>query len=100
MNSAILNHPSLNYSFTLWSVKKEEFEVKSIQRVLKCRRWAQYRSYISISACRNHLLYQLAIKYMQEQQEELGKVQTYLDKLKSFGEDKIALKLFDNEFLD
>jgi len=45
----------------------------------------------------NHLLYQLAIKYMQEQQEELGKVQTYVDKLNAFGEDKIAMKLFDNE---
>jgi ferritin len=48
----------------------------------------------------NHLLYQLSIKYMQEQQEEMGKVQTYMDKLAAFGEDKIAMKLFDNEFLD
>lgn len=45
----------------------------------------------------NHLLYQLAIKYLQEQQEEMGKVQTYLDKLNTFGEDKIAMKLFDQE---
>lgn len=45
----------------------------------------------------NHLLYQLALKYMTEQQEELGKAQTYLDKLETFGEDKVALKLFDNE---
>jgi len=45
----------------------------------------------------NHLLYQLALKYMQEQQEEMGKVQTYVDKLASFGEDKIALRLFDTE---
>jgi ferritin len=45
----------------------------------------------------NHLLYQLALKYLQEQQEELGKVQTYMDKLKAFGEDPIAMKLFDNE---
>lgn len=45
----------------------------------------------------NHLLYQLAGKYLQEQQEELGKVQTYLDKLNAFGEDKIAMKLFDTE---
>lgn len=48
----------------------------------------------------NHLLYQLSIKYMQEQQEEMGKVQTYMDKLAAFGEDKIAMKLFDNELLD
>lgn len=45
----------------------------------------------------NHLLYQLAIKYLQEQQEEIGKLQTLLDKLKAFGEDKIALRLLDNE---
>jgi ferritin len=45
----------------------------------------------------NHLLYQLSLKYMQEQQEEMGKVQTYVDKLNAFGEDKIAMKLFDQE---
>ena len=45
----------------------------------------------------NHLLYQLAIKYLQEQQEELGKLQTLLDKLTAFGEDKIALRLLDTE---
>lgn len=45
----------------------------------------------------NHLLYQLALKYMKEQQEELGKLQTIVDKLKAFGEDGCALKLLDNE---
>lgn len=45
----------------------------------------------------NHLLYQLAIKYLKEQQEELGKLQTLLDKLEAFGEDKIAIRLLDNE---
>lgn len=45
----------------------------------------------------NHLLYQLAIKYLQEQQEELGKIQTLIDKLEAFGEDKVALRLLDNE---
>lgn len=45
----------------------------------------------------NHLLYQLAIKYLQEQQEELGRAQTLVDKLEAFGEDKIALRLLDNE---
>lgn len=46
----------------------------------------------------NHLLYQLAIKYMQEQQEEMGKVQTLIDKLATFGEDKIAMLLMDESF--
>jgi len=45
----------------------------------------------------NHLLYQLAIKFLQEQQEELGKLQTLVDKLDAFGNDKIALRLLDNE---
>jgi ferritin len=45
----------------------------------------------------DHLLYQLATKYMHEQQEEIGKLQTLLDKLEAFGEDKIALRLLDNE---
>ena len=45
----------------------------------------------------NHLLYQLAMKYLQEQQEEMGKVQTYVDKLKAFGESEVAMKLFDSE---
>lgn len=45
----------------------------------------------------DNLLYQLANRFLQEQQEELGKVQTYLDKLESFGEDKIAMRLFDEE---
>jgi len=45
----------------------------------------------------DNLLYQLANKFLQEQQEELGKVQTLLDKLEAFGEDKIAMRLLDNE---
>ena len=45
----------------------------------------------------DHLLYQLANKFLKEQQEELGKVQTLLDKLSAFGEDKVALRLLDNE---
>lgn len=45
----------------------------------------------------NHLLYQLTIKYLQEQQEELGKLQTLLDKLDAFGSSKIGLRLLDNE---
>lgn len=45
----------------------------------------------------NSLLYQLSLKYMTEQQEELGKIQTLIDKLSAFGEDKIALRLLDNE---
>ena len=45
----------------------------------------------------NHLLYQLALKYLTEQQEELGKMQNLLDQLEAFGEDKIAMRLLDHE---
>lgn len=50
-------------------------------------------------ACKsgNHLLYQLAIKYMQEQQEEIGKAQTLVDKLNAFGDTPIAMKMLDTE---
>ena len=45
----------------------------------------------------NHLLYQLAMKFLTEQQEEMGKVQNLVDQLEAFGEDKIAMRLFDHE---
>jgi ferritin len=48
----------------------------------------------------DHLLYQLANKFLQEQQEELGKLQTLMDKLETFGTDKIALRLLDNELAE
>lgn len=45
----------------------------------------------------NHLLYQLAMKYLTEQQEEVSRSITMMDKLKAFGDSQVALKLFDNE---
>lgn len=43
----------------------------------------------------NHLLYQLAFKYMKEQQEELGRCQTALDILNTFGESKDVLLMIE-----
>lgn len=45
----------------------------------------------------NHILYQLAIRYCTEQLEELNKAQTLVDKLGTYGSDKIAMKLLDND---
>ena len=45
----------------------------------------------------DHMLYTLASKYLKEQIEENDKLQTWMDKLKTFGIDKIALRLLDNE---
>jgi len=46
----------------------------------------------------NHLLHQLALKFLAEQQQGMGEVQTLMDKLTSFGEDKIAMRMFDHDF--
>lgn len=58
----------------------------------QCNKLAKYAA-----TSGNYLLYQLTMKYMQEQQEELGKLQTLMDKLEAFGTDKVALRLLDNE---
>ena len=45
----------------------------------------------------DHMLYQLSLKYLKEQVEEHDKMQTWVDKLETFGEDKTALRFLDNE---
>ena len=45
----------------------------------------------------SHMLYELALQYMKEQNEEMGKTQDLVDQLETFGEDKIALRLFDHD---
>jgi len=46
------------------------------------------------------MLYGLAQKFLNEQIEEINKMQTWIDKLEAFGVDKIALKLLDNDMLN
>ncbi len=43
------------------------------------------------------MTFNLAQKYVSEQVEEISKLQLWLDKLETFGSDKIALKLLDEE---
>ena len=43
------------------------------------------------------MTFTLAQKYVAEQIEEISKIQTWIDRLNSFGDDKIALRLLDNE---
>ena len=45
----------------------------------------------------DHMLYTLTSHYLKEQVEEHDKMQTWVDKLKTFGTDKIAMRLLDNE---
>jgi len=47
--------------------------------------------------CGDHMLYELALKFLKEQVEEIGKMQTWLDKLEAFGTEPLALRLLDNE---
>ena len=48
----------------------------------------------------SHMLYELALHYLREQNEEMGKTQDLVDQLTAFGEDKIAMRLFDHELKD
>lgn len=45
----------------------------------------------------SHMLYELALHYLREQNEEMGKTQDLVDQLNAFGEDKIAMRLFDHQ---
>jgi len=45
----------------------------------------------------SHMLYELALHYLREQNDEMGKTQDLVDQLEAFGEDKIAMRLFDHE---
>lgn len=45
----------------------------------------------------DHMLYELCMRYLKEQIEEHDKTQTWVDKLDAFGEDKIALRMLDEE---
>lgn len=48
---------------------------------------------------KSHMLYELCLRYLKEQVEEHDKMQTWVDKLETFGTDKIALRLLDNEMV-
>jgi len=48
----------------------------------------------------DHILYELALKFLKEQVEEHNKMQNWVDQLKSFGTDKIAMRLLDHEMKD
>lgn len=48
----------------------------------------------------DHMLYELCLHYLKEQVEEHDKTQTWLDKLTAFGQDKVALRLLDNEMAE
>jgi ferritin len=43
------------------------------------------------------MLYELALRFVKEQHEEITKMQTWLDKLEAFGVDATALRFLDNE---
>jgi ferritin len=48
----------------------------------------------------DHMLYDLALKFLKEQVEEHNKMQNWMDQLNAFGTDKIAMRLLDHEMKD
>jgi len=48
----------------------------------------------------DHMLYELAAKYLKEQIEEMDKTQTFVDKLKTFGEDKTAMRFMEADIAE
>lgn len=48
----------------------------------------------------NIMLYNLALKYLNEQQEELGKAQTRLDRVSIISGDKVGLLILDKELAE
>jgi len=45
----------------------------------------------------DYMTLELAQRYLKEQVDELDKIQTWIDKLEAFGDDKTALRFLDNE---
>ena len=46
---------------------------------------------------KDHMLYDLALKYLREQVEEHNKMQNWMDRLETFGTEPVALRLLDEE---
>lgn len=69
-----------------------EHEIKIADQ---CKTLAQ-----SASSEGDFMTLELAMRYLKEQVEELAKVQMWVDKLNAFGDDKIALRLLDNEMAE
>jgi ferritin len=68
----------------------------SYQRELKTTEEVQELAKVCLEE-NDYMTFGLAQKYCTEQIEELAKMQLWLDKLNSFGDDKIALRLLDDE---
>jgi ferritin len=49
---------------------------------------------------KDHILYELCLAYLKEQVEEHDKMQTWMDKLNTFGTDPLALRLLDNDMAE
>ena len=49
---------------------------------------------------KDHILYELCLGYLKEQVEEHDKMQTWMDKLRTFGTDPLALRLLDNDMAE
>jgi ferritin len=85
-----LEAPNQNFA-GLPDIIEQSFE-HEIEVTTQCKDLADHALGI-----KDHMLYQLALQYLKEQVEEHSKMQDLMDKLSAFGQDKIALRLLDDE---
>lgn len=92
-NTPLLNQPVQEFS-GLPQIIRDSYD-HEVDITVQCKELAAHAMKMG-----DHLLYQLAATYLKEQIEEVGKAQTWVDQLESFGEDKIAMRLLDHEMKD
>lgn len=93
---------SLNIQPILEAIRKPDNEFKGLPNIVaismrhevliteQCKQLASEAKENS-----DDMVYDLALWYLREQVEELDKIQNWIDQLKAFGDDKIALRLLD-----
>lgn len=88
-----LNQPPQNFTGLVQIIEMSfEHEIEVSQQIKEMASKAMKSA--------DHMLYELSLRFLKEQVEEHDKTQTWVDKLKTFGTDKIALRLLDNEMAE
>lgn len=86
----MIKQPQTNFTGLVDIIKRSYEHEQEVTR--QCQEFA--------TACfkdGDYMALELAQKYLKEQQEELSKTVTWLDRLEAFGESKECLRLLDNE---
>ena len=86
----LLAMPALSGNYSLPSIIKDS-HAHEVLITKQCQVLA-----MKATAEGDFMLHELALQYLKEQHEELGRQQNWLDQLESFGSDRLALRLLDN----